>query len=72
VQAARKDAGLDVSDRIDLSLDGDPPLIAAAREHEAVIAREVLASSFSLGSLNGEASQSVIDGMALRIALRKA
>jgi isoleucyl-tRNA synthetase len=34
VQNARKGAGLDISDRIELSLDGDDELIAAAREHE--------------------------------------
>ncbi len=43
VQAARKAAGLQVEDRIELRLGGDEELLAAAREHEAYIARETLA-----------------------------
>ena len=43
VQAARKDAGLQVEDRIELRLGGAEELLAAAREHEAYIARETLA-----------------------------
>jgi isoleucyl-tRNA synthetase len=45
VQIARKDAGLDISDRIELALGGDEELLAAAREHEPYIAGEVLATS---------------------------
>ena len=45
VQIARKDAGLDITDRIELSLGGDEELLAAARAHEPYIAGEVLATS---------------------------
>ena len=45
VQEARKQAGLEVSDRISLELGGDDELIAAAREHESYIAGETLATS---------------------------
>ena len=45
VQTARRDAGLEVSDRIALTLDGDPELLAAARTHEPYIADEVLATA---------------------------
>jgi isoleucyl-tRNA synthetase len=48
VQQARKDAGLDVSDRISLVLGGSAGALAAAREHEQLIARETLATSYSL------------------------
>ena len=48
VQGARKDAGLDVSDRISLTLGGDDELLAAAREHEDYIAGETLATSFAV------------------------
>ena len=48
VQNARKAAGLDISDRIELALGGDDELIAAAREHEPYIAAEVLATSVVL------------------------
>ena len=45
VQNARKAAGLDISDRIELTLGGDDELIAAAREHEPYVTGEVLATS---------------------------
>jgi isoleucyl-tRNA synthetase len=50
VQSARQDAGLQVSDRIVLTLDGDEALIGAARTHEAYIAGETLAKQVSYGS----------------------
>src|SRR5271156_1569460 len=43
VQNARKSAGLQVEDRIELRLTGDPALIAAAGAHRDYIARETLA-----------------------------
>ena len=45
VQEARKQAGLEVSDRISLELGGDDELLDAAREHESYIAGETLATS---------------------------
>ena len=50
IQGERRDAGLDVSDRIHLELDGDAEALAAARAHEDYIAREVLATSVTLGN----------------------
>ena len=50
VQEARKQAGLEVSDRIALALGGDEELLAAAREHEAYIAGETLATSVDYGA----------------------
>ena len=43
VQLARQEAGLEVSDRIALTLDGDPELIAAARAHQEYVAGETFA-----------------------------
>jgi len=43
VQQARKDAGLDVSDRIELSVAGPADVLAAARTHEALLVEETLA-----------------------------
>src|SRR5205814_3224073 len=43
VQNARKTAGLEVEDRIELTLGGDGELLAAARDHEDYLAGEVLA-----------------------------
>jgi isoleucyl-tRNA synthetase len=70
VQGARKNAGLEVSDRIELTLDGDAELLAAARAHERYIAGEVLATSVSYESLNGAASV-MIDGRELRVAVSR-
>jgi isoleucyl-tRNA synthetase len=50
VQQARKEAGLDVSDRISLVLGGSAAVLAAARQHEQLIARETLATSYSVGT----------------------
>jgi isoleucyl-tRNA synthetase len=68
VQMARQGAGLDVSDRIVLTLDGDPALLDAAREHEPYIASETLASRVTYESLNG-AEPVVIDGLGLRVGV---
>ena len=45
VQQARRDAGLEVSDRITLTLDAPEPVVDAVREHETFVAGEVLATS---------------------------
>lgn len=47
VQQARKDAGLQVSDRISLTISGPAGTLAAARTHEGLIAEETLATSVS-------------------------
>ena len=48
VQQARRDAGLDVSDRIALTIGGSPAVQAAARTHESLIAGETLATSYEV------------------------
>ncbi len=45
VQQARREAGLDVSDRVALTLDGPPAVLDAVRAHEAFLAGEVLATA---------------------------
>ncbi|HIY86102.1 MAG TPA: isoleucine--tRNA ligase [Candidatus Yaniella excrementavium] len=42
VQSARRDAGLDVSDRIHASISGPEPVIEAIRSHETLISNETL------------------------------
>ena len=48
VQQARRDAGLDVSDRIALTIAGSEAVQAAARTHEQLITEETLATSFEV------------------------
>jgi isoleucyl-tRNA synthetase len=45
IQQARRDAGLDVSDRIALTVAGPAGVLAAARTHESLVAGETLATS---------------------------
>jgi isoleucyl-tRNA synthetase len=71
VQEARKQAGLEVSDRIALALGGDEELLAAAREHESYIAGETLASSVDYGA-DGAGEKATIEGRELRIGVSKA
>jgi isoleucyl-tRNA synthetase len=70
VQNARKDTGLEISDRIALTLGGHDELLAAGREHEAYIARETLATSVAYDG-NGQGDVAMIDGRELRIALER-
>ena len=70
VQNARKDAGLDVSDRITLTLDGDEALLAAAREHEAMIAGEVLATAVEYRG-DSAATTVTVEGAPLHIAVTR-
>jgi isoleucyl-tRNA synthetase len=71
VQEARKQAGLDVSDRISLALGGDDELLAAAREHESYIAGETLATTVGYGA-DGAGEKATIEGRELRIGVSKA
>ena len=61
VQEARKQAGLEVSDRIALELGGDDELLDAAREHEAYIAGETLATSVGYAA-DGAGEKATIEG----------
>jgi isoleucyl-tRNA synthetase len=70
VQGARKDAGLNVEDRIALSLAGDPELLEAARAHEEYVTGETLATALSYDGADGEPTE--IEGRELRIGVRRA
>ncbi len=51
VQQARREADLDVSDRISLSITGSDAVLEAARAHEQLISRETLATSYEVGGM---------------------
>ncbi|MGP0037361.1 MAG: isoleucine--tRNA ligase [Solirubrobacteraceae bacterium] len=71
VQLARQEAGLEITDRIVLTLDGDDALLAAAHAHahEGYIARETLAVQVSYQSMDGELAPVMIDGRELHVGI---
>jgi isoleucyl-tRNA synthetase len=71
VQAARRNAGLKVEDRIALTLAGDEELLTAARAHEDYVAGETLATSLAYGGADG-AQHAEIEGRPLRIGVERA
>ena len=73
VQEARKAAGLDVSDRIILAVEGDEEIRQALDVHRDWIAGEVLASEMSAGSeeSGGYRERRSIDGREVTVTVRK-
>ncbi len=69
VQNARKEAGLEITDRIALSLGGDEALLEAAREHESYVTGEVLATSVAYDATDGATAK--LDGLELRISVQR-
>jgi isoleucyl-tRNA synthetase len=67
VQNARKAAGLEITDRIALTLAGDPDLIEAAQAHQDYLANEVLATSVTYDGSDG--AEATIDGRELSIGV---
>ncbi len=60
VQQARRDAGLDVSDRITLTLDAPAAVLDAVRAHESFLAGEVLATTVTYGPLGSAPSSGTV------------
>jgi isoleucyl-tRNA synthetase len=71
VQNARKSAGLQVEDRIELLLGGEAELLDAAREHEPYLTRETLATSVAYDGVAG-VEPVTIEGRPLHIAVTRA
>jgi isoleucyl-tRNA synthetase len=67
VQNARKEAGLEITDRIRLGLGGDDELLAAARAHEDYLSGEVLATALAYDATGGVTA--TLDGRDLRISI---
>ncbi|AXX33074.1 isoleucine--tRNA ligase [Actinosynnema pretiosum subsp. pretiosum] len=73
VQQARKDAGLDVSDRIALTVDAPEGAAAdAARAFEAFVREETLAVEVAYGAVDGGSEGAVGDGAKVRVLVVKA
>ena len=69
VQQARKQAALDVSDRIALTVDAPETVLAAAQEYEELIAGEALARRVDYGPVEDGFAGSVGDGVAVRVTV---
>jgi isoleucyl-tRNA synthetase len=72
VQNARKDAGLEVQDRIALTLWGDDVLLAAVRAHEPYVTGETLATSLDVAPSDANGATAQIDGRELTIGVSRA
>ena len=75
IQRLRRDSGLDITDRIRLAVGGTEAVCAAARQHEAAIARETLAVVVVVGTGPGEdlavRQEVVVDGEAAVLGLSR-
>ncbi|MGZ4697666.1 MAG: isoleucine--tRNA ligase [Oryzihumus sp.] len=78
VQQARRDAGLDISDRISLTVTGDQQVWEATVAHQQLIMEETLATQFgsapeleALPLGDGVVETTVGDGQAVRILVKK-
>ena len=73
VQQARRDADLDVSDRIRLTLELPDEVAAAVRPHEAFIAAETLAVSVEYGPVGSDGFEGTVgDGLRVRVRVERA
>jgi isoleucyl-tRNA synthetase len=74
IQEARKNAGLEVTDRIELwwRVGGHPEPAQALRSHEETLAAEVLASAVHEGEPDGEAFATADQDLGVKIWLRRA
>src|SRR5699024_4441178 len=71
VQQARREGGLDVSDRIRLTLDVGDDAEAAVRANESFVANETLAESVSYGEVVDGSTGSVGDGLKVRVLVER-
>ncbi|MEV6627978.1 isoleucine--tRNA ligase [Amycolatopsis sp. NPDC051106] len=72
VQQARRDAGLDVADRIALTADAPSEVVEAARTHEEFLASETLATSVTHGPVAEGFAGTVGDGTKVTVSVAKA
>ncbi|GAB3732992.1 isoleucine--tRNA ligase [Amycolatopsis oliviviridis] len=72
VQQARRDAGLDVADRIALTVDAPEDVVTAAKTHEEFIASETLATSVAYGDVADGSAGTVGEGTKVTVAVAKA
>jgi isoleucyl-tRNA synthetase len=71
VQQARRDADLNVSDRIALVLSASPEVVSAVSAHREFVAREVLASDLEFGEVSDGFAGEVGEGEAVTVAVSR-
>jgi isoleucyl-tRNA synthetase len=71
VQQARREAGLDVADRIDLTVDAPEEAVAAAQPHEQFVATETLAVSVAYDAVTDGFTGAVGDGIKVTVRVVK-
>ena len=72
VQQARKDAGLDVADRIRLRVETSGAVADAVAAHQAFVAAETLATDVVFAPVGAEAGEvEVGDGGSVRVSVEK-
>jgi isoleucyl-tRNA synthetase len=72
VQTARKDAGLDVSDRIRLGVEGDDDVAAALAAHGDMIKAETLAVDLGMSLGDGFSTDAKLTGKTVKLSVVKA
>jgi isoleucyl-tRNA synthetase len=72
VQQARREAGLDVSDRIELTIDAPESVLPALREHERFIASETLGVDVRFSSVADGFRGTVGDGVEIAVGVARA
>ena len=74
LQLVRRDAGLDVTDRVRVRLGGPAPIADAVRAYGDYVAEEVLAEGgVAVGEIDGDGAREItVDGHAVRVAVTKA
>ena len=73
MQQARRDAGLDISDRIRLGIDAGDDVNDAVEAHREMIATETLATVIELGAVpaDGCVDAEVGDGAKVRVTVER-
>ncbi|SDX99689.1 Isoleucyl-tRNA synthetase [Amycolatopsis xylanica] len=71
VQQARRDAGLDVADRIELVVDAPAEVVEAAKAHEKFVASETLSLAVGYGEVTGGSEGTVGEGVKVTVSVAK-
>lgn len=72
VQQARRDAGLDVSDRIELTVRTAPEQLDAIRTHQDLVAGETLATAMTVEALDSTPATAELDGKPVHVSVVRA